>query len=447
MDRAGESGYAPHPVMVSQQRRRGARPRHQRSRQARGWAVHARGCAVLLVCALVASLAVAAVPPQAKADASTVATDRARISQIEQDLTVEGARIQRLVGAYDRVQRSEGAIRARLGRTASALASDRGAEAVAAVQLRRVAVDAYVSGGSLHSGLALLGASSPSADLAAVYIDVAGGSLQSSVTTFEVDRHRAYVAGATLQGERLRAAATLRRLSADRRLASAAVAADEAMLRQVKGNVQALLAAAYQREIASRRSQELALAARASQQAASSPPPVTPATAGAPVAAPGAYANPLRAVGGLSPERIDQGVDYSGFGPIYAIGDGVVLSTSVAGWPGGTFISYRLTDGPAAGLVVYAAEDIEPLVQVGQAVTPATVLGTVYEGPDGIETGWSDPAGQGWTMAHDYGQFSGGNSTAFGANFSQLLQSLGAPGGILQNSPPTGALPAGLPGW
>ncbi len=401
-----------------------------------------------LVCALVASLAAAVVPPQARAGASSVVTDRARISQIEQDLTVEGARIQRLVGAYDQVQRSEGAIRAMLGRTTSALAADRSAEAVAAVRLRRVAVDAYVSGGSLHSGLALLSASSSRADLAAVYIDVAGGSLQSSATTFEVDRHRAYVAEATLRGERRRAVATLHRLAVDRRLASAAVAADEAMLRQVKGNVQVLLAAAYQREMASRRSQELALAARASQQAASSPPPVTPTTAAAPVVlAPGTYANPLRAVGGLSPERIDQGVDYSGFGPIYAIGDGVVLSTSVAGWPGGTFISYRLTDGPAAGLVVYAAEDIEPLVQVGQAVTPGTVLGTIYEGPDGIETGWSDPAGQGWTMAHDYGQFSGGNSTAFGANFSQLLQSLGAPGGILQNSPPTGVLPAGLPGW
>lgn len=87
------------------------------------------------------------------------------------------------------------------------------------------------------------------------------------------------------------------------------------------------------------------------------------------------------------------------------------------------------------------------MVQVGQTVTPNTVLGTVYEGPDGIETGWAGPSGLGYTMAHDYGQFYGSNSTAFGYNFSQLLQSLGAPGGILQNNPPTGNLPPGWPAW
>ena len=53
----------------------------------------------------------------------------------------------------------------------------------------------------------------------------------------------------------------------------------------------------------------------------------------------------------------------------------------------------------------------------------------------------------GYTMAHDYGQFSGSNSTAFGDNFSQLLQLLGAPGGVLQNSPPTGSLPPSWPRW
>jgi hypothetical protein len=71
----------------------------------------------------------------------------------------------------------------------------------------------------------------------------------------------------------------------------------------------------------------------------------------------------------------------------------------------------------------------------------------MYEGPDGIETGWSDPSGQGYTMAHDYNQFDGANSTAFGDNFSQLLASLGAPPGVLQNTPPTGTLPTGWPTW
>jgi hypothetical protein len=106
-----------------------------------------------------------------------------------------------------------------------------------------------------------------------------------------------------------------------------------------------------------------------------------------------------------------------------------------------------LGDGPAGGLVIYAAEDIDPMVSVGQSVTAGTVLGTMYEGPDGIETGWADPSGDGTTMASDAGQFSGANSTAFGENASQLLASLGAPPGVVQNDPPTGDLPPGWPTW
>src|SRR5207248_2939443 len=86
-----------------------------------------------------------------------------------------------------------------------------------------------------------------------------------------------------------------------------------------------------------------------------------------------------------------------------------------------------------------------PPAKPGSYANP--VLGTVYEGPSGIEVGWGDPNAIGNTMARTYGQYHGGNSTAFGANFSQLLQSLGGPGGILQNSPPTGSLPGNWPQW
>jgi murein DD-endopeptidase MepM/ murein hydrolase activator NlpD len=148
----------------------------------------------------------------------------------------------------------------------------------------------------------------------------------------------------------------------------------------------------------------------------------------------------------LTPERIDQGVDYAGFGSIYAIGNGVVLNTVGSGWPGGTFIAYRLTDGPANGLVVFAAEDIEPSVQVGQTVTSSTIIGHMYAGPDGIETGWADGSRLPDTMARTYQQFNGSNSSAFGYNFSQFLQTLGAPGGIL-NGAPNGVLPGSWPRW
>ena len=102
---------------------------------------------------------------------------------------------------------------------------------------------------------------------------------------------------------------------------------------------------------------------------------------------------------------------------------------------------------PLSGLVVYVGEDVEPAVQVGQTVTSSTLLGRMYAGPDGIETGWADPTALGNTMARTYQQFDGSNSTAFGSNFSQFLQSVGAPGGIPQNNPPSGQLPPSWPRW
>jgi len=164
------------------------------------------------------------------------------------------------------------------------------------------------------------------------------------------------------------------------------------------------------------------------------------------------YVNPLRGVTGLTPERIDQGVDYAGSGPIYAIGNGVVVNTYNSGWPGGAFISYRLTDGPAEGDVVYVAENVVPAVSVGEQVTPATVLGTLIDAYPDMETGWADPPGYGDTLAMAAGQWSSYDDandipTAYGTNFSQLLASLGAPGGLSLAAPVSGTLPAGWPTW
>src|SRR5262249_60847227 len=96
----------------------------------------------------------------------------------------------------------------------------------------------------------------------------------------------------------------------------------------------------------------------------------------------------LVAVSRVVPERMGDGVDFTGSGPVYALGDAIVTSGSGTnfGWPGGGWITYRLTRGPGVGLVVYVAEDITPAVTVGQRVSSSTVLGTMFEGGDGIET-------------------------------------------------------------
>ena len=167
-----------------------------------------------------------------------------------------------------------------------------------------------------------------------------------------------------------------------------------------------------------------------------------------PVVATAVYRNPLRDIAGLLPERIDMGADFGGTGPIYAIGDGIVTNAtgSSPGWPGGGWITYQLTDGPAKGLVVYVAEDVTPTVSVGATVTPDTQIATMYDGGAGIETGWAMADGaSAESQLPEAGSISGGGPfpTLVGVSFDALLQALGVPAAENAGQQGYGVLPAG----
>jgi hypothetical protein len=167
------------------------------------------------------------------------------------------------------------------------------------------------------------------------------------------------------------------------------------------------------------------------------------------VAVPG-YGNPFRSVSGLIPERVDMGADFGGTGPVYALGDAVITNATSGsgGWPGGGWITYRLTDGPGSGLVVYVAEDVTPTVQVGQQVSSSTVIANMFAGGDGIETGWAQPDGaSAESQLPVAGGISGGGPfpTVIGANFEELLQSVGVPAGNNSGQTAYGQLPANYP--
>jgi hypothetical protein len=158
----------------------------------------------------------------------------------------------------------------------------------------------------------------------------------------------------------------------------------------------------------------------------------------------------MRGVGDLLPERIDMGVDFGGAGPVYALGDGVITNATSdsGGWPGGGWITYQMTSGPAAGLEVYVAEDVTPTVSVGQHVTSSTVVANMFNGGDGIETGWAQTGGtSAESQLADAGGISGGGPfpTEVGLNSEQLLLTLGAPAALNSGEPGNGLLPAGYP--
>ena len=154
------------------------------------------------------------------------------------------------------------------------------------------------------------------------------------------------------------------------------------------------------------------------------------------------FVNPIGR--GLRGARVDMGVDYTGHGPLYAMGSGTIVNVRNSGWPGGTFIGLHLDTGQ----YMYYAENITPHVSIGQRVQAGELVGTAVGSYPFIEVGWADPPGTGTTMAAASGQAApgpdpGAHPTAFGANMSQLIQALGGPPGVI-SGPIVGTLP---PGW
>jgi hypothetical protein len=149
----------------------------------------------------------------------------------------------------------------------------------------------------------------------------------------------------------------------------------------------------------------------------------SPAPAGA-----GGYTNPFAAAQQLAASRIDQGVDYTGTGPILALGPGRVYlaATSDTGWGNGNgFLAYTLTSGAYQGSSIYIAEGITPTVTAGQTITAGQQIAT-FNGHS-IEIGFAAGPTQGdLALAHTlYGE---GADTAAGRAMNQLLTTLGAPG-------------------
>lgn len=132
------------------------------------------------------------------------------------------------------------------------------------------------------------------------------------------------------------------------------------------------------------------------------------------------YRNPLRDAS-YTAERVDQGVDFGGSGPVFALGPGRIVSVSNPGWPGGTFIAEYLTSGPLAGQYVYTAEDVAPSVRVGQRVNSGTVIGHLA---GQMETGFAaGPPRIGESLARAKGEQA--FPTAEGLRFRSVLTAVG----------------------
>ncbi|HWW68295.1 MAG TPA: lytic murein transglycosylase [Solirubrobacterales bacterium] len=137
-------------------------------------------------------------------------------------------------------------------------------------------------------------------------------------------------------------------------------------------------------------------------------------------AAAGSYVNPFGLSSNLVTGRVDQGVDFTGSGPIVAIGDAKILSVGAPGWPEGGGVLYQLLGGPLKGQVVFVYEGVDATVQAGQTVKAGQQIATFRPGGS-IEIGFADAAGV--PLSHT--EYYEGKVTAYGLQMLSLLQAIG----------------------
>jgi murein DD-endopeptidase MepM/ murein hydrolase activator NlpD len=119
--------------------------------------------------------------------------------------------------------------------------------------------------------------------------------------------------------------------------------------------------------------------------------------------------------------RIDQGVDFTGAGPILAIGDARILATGAPGWPEGGGVLYKLLDGPEAGKTIFVYEGVQAAVQPGQRVSAGQQIGSFVDGGS-IEIGFADENG----VPLSHGEYDEGDETIWGKRMAGFLSGLGS---------------------
>lgn len=157
----------------------------------------------------------------------------------------------------------------------------------------------------------------------------------------------------------------------------------------------------------------------------------------------GGYVDPFPGAH-ITPERIDMGVDYSMTPgePLAAIGAGRVTGIIPNWYKGQPFLWYQLAEGPDKGRFVYYAEQINPLVHIGQQLRKGQTIARYASSGTGIEAGWATSSGM--TLAQATTGYTEGARTAAGQSASDFFASLGAPAGLIGGRPLLGSM-KGLP--
>ncbi len=199
-----------------------------------------------------------------------VSAEQAKAAQIEGEIQQTGQQIGALDQRYEAALEKKASLDARIGATQAQIDRSLARVAKDRLVLHRVAIEAYVSGGTSAATDALFSSSQTSAMDSTVYSEVATGDIDTSMADLHTAIGRLDTQRQNLKSEDVQAARAVATSRAAYQQAQTLETQLDAALAQVKGEIASVIA---QQQAASRASQE------AAAQAAIAAAPNQPATA------------------------------------------------------------------------------------------------------------------------------------------------------------------------
>ncbi|HZU73681.1 MAG TPA: C40 family peptidase [Acidimicrobiales bacterium] len=233
------------------------------------------------------------------ATADTIQSEKARAAQLAAEIQAQSQKVNRLAESYDLAQIQANQLAQQLAGVKAQVAASQAKADSAKASLVRVAVDAYVTGGSQASDQQLFQTDASQAVVGQGYLSSIASDQQSLVDQYTLARQQLAHEQTQLAGAQAAAAANAASLQRTAQEASAAAASEQATLNQVNGRIATLVAQLQAQEEAQRRAaaEAAARAAAAAAEAAanagdfigSAPRPAPAPSAGAQAAVNFAY--------------------------------------------------------------------------------------------------------------------------------------------------------------
>lgn len=239
----------------------------------------------------------AALSSSTPAGASSVASLQQRATALASQIQADYDKLDILDEGFNQAEQRVSHLRTEIAAANASIEKQSKLLAADRARLRRVAITAYVDGGS-NSGLAaLLSSNAGKLPMQQAYLDAASGDLGQAEATVTSAEHEMSVHRSSLQGTERRAAAAEHRIAAERAAAEQITTQLEGDLAQVKGRLATAVAAAERRKQLQEQAAARAAALAQQQQITTTPPAPAPAPPSnpAPVSGGGSGAVAVRA--------------------------------------------------------------------------------------------------------------------------------------------------------